>query len=106
MRFYCCLFASIPLTFILQKLSGHSLEAYAYYISSERRMKHTDMFILCGLYERAIAEAAKRRFGGEQGAEEALRTFWGGYCDVLVCLQDTLSALERVLNSLCGVEIQ
>lgn len=51
-------------------------------------MKNTDMFIVCGLYERAISEAAKRRFGGEQGAEEALRAFWGGYCDVLVCFSD------------------
>ena len=97
------IFSPAPLTFMLQKLSSHSLEAYAYYISSERRMKHIDMFILCGLYERAIAEAARRRFEGEQGAEEALRTFWGGYCDVLVCSQDTSAALERVLNSPCVV---
>jgi hypothetical protein len=47
-------------------------------------MKNPDLFIIQGLYERAIAEAARRRFVGEAGAEEALRLFWGGYCDVLV----------------------
>lgn len=36
------------------------------------------------MYERAIAEAAKRRFAGEAGAEEALRQFWIGYLDTLV----------------------
>jgi hypothetical protein len=61
-----------------------SLEAYAYYIAAERRPSKVDIFILRGLYERAIAEAARRRFEGEVGAEAALRAFWGGYCDVLV----------------------
>ena len=37
-----------------------------------------------GIYERAIAEAAKRRFNDEPGAEETLRIFWSGYGDVLV----------------------
>jgi hypothetical protein len=46
--------------------------------------KKPNMFILCGLYERAIAEAARRQFAGEEGAETALRSFWGGYCDILV----------------------
>ncbi|KIM89071.1 hypothetical protein PILCRDRAFT_812968 [Piloderma croceum F 1598] len=59
-----------------------SLEAYAYYIANERAKK-PDLFIVRGLYERAIAEAARRRFIGDVGAEEALRSFWGGYCDVL-----------------------
>ena len=36
------------------------------------------------LYERAISEADKRRFNGESGAEEALRSFWTGYVDFLV----------------------
>jgi len=35
--------------------------------------KKPDLFIVRGLYERAIAEAARRRFIGETGAEEALR---------------------------------
>lgn len=36
------------------------------------------------LYERAIAEADKRRLSGEPGAEDALRAFWTGYVDFLV----------------------
>ncbi|KAI6145673.1 hypothetical protein EDD17DRAFT_1653003 [Pisolithus thermaeus] len=58
-----------------------SLNAYAQYISSERRAKNPDVFVLAGVYERALAEAAKRRFSGEVGAEEALRSFWTGYLD-------------------------
>ena len=42
------------------------------------------MFILKALYERAITEADKRRFAGEANAEEALRSFWTGYLDLLV----------------------
>lgn len=42
------------------------------------------MFALPALYERAIAEAAKRRFAGDLNAELALRTFWVGYIDTLV----------------------
>lgn len=38
------------------------------------------------VYERAIAEAEKRRFNGEAGAEEALRMFWIGLSDALVSL--------------------
>ena len=43
------------------------------------------MFILAALYERAIAEADKRRFAQEPGADQALNTFWLGYFDALVC---------------------
>jgi hypothetical protein len=42
------------------------------------------MFVIKTLYERAISEAAKRRFKGEVGSEEFLRSFWIGYCDALV----------------------
>jgi len=42
------------------------------------------MLALPALYERAIAEAAKRRFAGDLNAEVALRVFWGGYIDTLV----------------------
>ena len=42
------------------------------------------MFALPALYERAIAEAAKRRFAGDLNAEPALRTFWVGYIEALV----------------------
>lgn len=44
------------------------------------------MFALPGLYERAIAEAAKRRFAGDLNAEAALRAFWVGYIDALVSI--------------------
>jgi hypothetical protein len=60
------------------------LEAYAYYISEERKGKRLDMFALPALYERAIAEAAKRKFAGDLNAETALRAFWTGYIDTLV----------------------
>ncbi|PSR71958.1 hypothetical protein PHLCEN_2v12168 [Hermanssonia centrifuga] len=63
--------------------AGFSLDAYAYYISLERRPKKPDMFVLTALYERAITEADKRRWGGEENAESALRTFWNGYLDLL-----------------------
>ncbi|CAL1712564.1 unnamed protein product [Somion occarium] len=62
---------------------GYSLEGYNYYITSELRPKKQDLFILTTLYERAVAEADKRRWKGEPGAEEALRTFWIGYLDFL-----------------------
>jgi squamous cell carcinoma antigen recognized by T-cells 3 len=83
---------------IPQAQAKFSLEAYAYYIAAERRMKNPDLFIIRGLYERAIAEAARRRFAGEAGAEEALRSFWGGYCDVLV--RHNLPGRQHVLNVL------
>ncbi|KAH9926083.1 RNA-binding protein Prp24 [Amylocystis lapponica] len=62
--------------------AGFSLEAYAYYIAAERRKK-PDLFVLGALYERAIAEADRRRFSGEAGAEDSLRAFWIGYVDFL-----------------------
>ena len=67
-----------------QMQANYSLEGYAYYISSEKRPKVPDLFVLKGLYERAITEADKRRFAGEANAEEALRSFWTGYVDFLV----------------------
>ncbi|CDO70855.1 hypothetical protein BN946_scf184801.g48 [Trametes cinnabarina] len=63
--------------------SNFSLEGYAYYIAAERRRKNPESFVLKGLYERAAAEADKRRFAGEVGAEVALRSFWTGYVDFL-----------------------
>jgi len=70
--------------------SGFALQAYARYLAYERRAKNPDPFVMGAVYERAIAEAAKRRFTGEAGAEEALRAFWTGYCDILVCPLYTL----------------
>ncbi|EMD31421.1 hypothetical protein CERSUDRAFT_119799 [Gelatoporia subvermispora B] len=63
-------------------MANYSLEGYAYYLATERRKK-PDMFVLKTLYERAITEADKRRFFGELGSEEALRSFWTGYLDFL-----------------------
>lgn len=77
----------------MQAQAKLSLEGYAYYIANERAKK-PDLFIVRGLYERAIAEAARRRFIGEAGAEEALRSFWGGYCDVLVRFYVPLAELN------------
>jgi hypothetical protein len=65
--------------------SKYSLDVYTRYIAAERRAKYPDLFVMKTVYERAIAEAAKRRFEGEMGAEDALRSFWTGYCDALVC---------------------
>ncbi|KIJ17712.1 hypothetical protein PAXINDRAFT_130029 [Paxillus involutus ATCC 200175] len=65
------------------ELALTSLPAYTQYIVSERRAKTPDVFVITGLYERAIAEAAKRRFAGEHGAEQTLRVFWVGYLDFL-----------------------
>jgi hypothetical protein len=67
-----------------QAQSGYALDAYARYLASERRAKTPDVLIMSTVHERAIAEAAKRRFNGEVGAEEALRAFWVGYSDSLV----------------------
>ncbi|KAG6331001.1 hypothetical protein ID866_8087, partial [Astraeus odoratus] len=65
------------------ELALTSLDAYTQYIASERRGKNPDRFILTGIYERGLAEAAKRHFAGETGAEDTLRTFWIGYLDFL-----------------------
>ncbi|KAK7690329.1 hypothetical protein QCA50_006986 [Cerrena zonata] len=65
------------------KQAGYSLEGYNYYITSELKLKKPELFILATLFERAIAEADKRRWKGESGAEESLRAFWIKYLDVL-----------------------
>lgn len=61
-----------------------SLDAYMQCLALERKGKSPDVFIVRGLYERAIAEAEKRRFASEENTEQALRTFWLGYIDFLV----------------------
>ncbi|KAH9925424.1 RNA-binding protein Prp24 [Epithele typhae] len=63
--------------------SGFSLAGYAYYLAFERRAKKPDMLVLKGLYERAIAEADKRRFSGDPAAEPALQSFWTEYVGML-----------------------
>jgi hypothetical protein len=65
------------------------------------------------VYERAVAEAAKRAFNGETGAEGVLAALWSGYCDALVgplqhssqfefhTLGSEPTMLEPKLNTLC-----
>ena len=64
--------------------SNYSPEAYEYYMQYERRAKKIDVDVITSLYERAIADTAKRRFEGLENAEAALRSFWTGYADILV----------------------
>ncbi|KAJ3976364.1 hypothetical protein EV361DRAFT_968793 [Lentinula raphanica] len=88
--------------------SQNSLEAFAQYIAYERRAKYPDLLLTSSVYERAISEAAKRKFLGESNAEEALRVFWVGYSDALRLLnagQDQQVALfKRAIRSVpeCG----
>ena len=70
--------------YFVKSKSESPLVAITQYIGYERRAKHPDLFVTRGIYERAIAEAAKRRFNDEPGAEETLRIYWSGYGDVLV----------------------
>ncbi|KAG6813581.1 hypothetical protein H0H92_009625 [Tricholoma furcatifolium] len=86
--------------------SGHSLEEYARYIAYERRAKYPDLFVMVGVFERAIAEAERRRLNGEVGAEEALRIFWVGLTDVLR-INETgedieIPAFRRAVRSIPG----
>lgn len=86
--------------------TNNSLEALGNYVLYERRAKYPDLFVMAGVYERAIAEAAKQRFDGVAHAEEALAAFWVGYCDALR-LCDAGEALEeatlkRALRSVPG----
>ncbi|KAF4617844.1 hypothetical protein D9613_006080 [Agrocybe pediades] len=69
------------------KQTGGALDSYNQYIGYERRAKYPDVFVTRGIYERAVAEAARRRFLGEAGSEEALRVFWSGYCDAMRILE-------------------
>ncbi|KAF8630909.1 hypothetical protein AX17_005267 [Amanita inopinata Kibby_2008] len=86
--------------------SGYSLEAYAQYLAVERRAKYPDLLILSTTYERALAEASRRRFDSEVGAETALRLFWAGYCDALRTLDASwdvqLAILKRAVRSVPG----
>lgn len=84
------------------------LEALSGYVTYERRAKYQDVFVMSGVYERAIAEAAKVRFeqGSEGRGEEMLRVFWSGYCDAQrlneVDAVTQLNVLNRALRSVPG----
>ncbi|EPQ51022.1 hypothetical protein GLOTRDRAFT_66218 [Gloeophyllum trabeum ATCC 11539] len=86
--------------------SKYALETYASYIASERRARNPDAFILTALYERAIAEAAKRGVSEDMNAAQVLRMFWIGYCDFLRQddAEDTvqLKVLKRATRSVPG----
>ncbi|KAJ4482272.1 hypothetical protein J3R30DRAFT_3681497 [Lentinula aciculospora] len=88
--------------------SNNSLEAFGRYITYERRAKYPDLAITSAVYERAISEAAKRKFHGEPGAEEALRAFWVGYSDAMRLLNISqelqIDMFKRAVRSVpeCG----
>ncbi|KAK7056983.1 Splicing factor [Paramarasmius palmivorus] len=86
--------------------SGNSLDAYFRYASHERRAKNVDILFMSGVHERAITEAARRRFSEDPTAETALRTFWTGYLDSLrLCDADEttqLNVLRRAVRSVPG----
>ena len=91
----------------MQAQSNYSLESYADYIRYERQAKHPDLSVTQATYERAIAEAAKRRFDGIEGSEEFLRAFWIGYCDALVCwylFMKRWSLVDRHFKRILGAE--
>ncbi|KAJ7714178.1 hypothetical protein B0H16DRAFT_1808225, partial [Mycena metata] len=87
-------------------LDSATPDTYALYIASERRAKSPSYPIVSTLYERAIADVAKRRFSGERGAEEALRVFWSGYCDTARTLEARtdveLGIFHRAVRSVPG----
>ncbi|KAF9468618.1 hypothetical protein BDZ94DRAFT_1279703 [Collybia nuda] len=91
------------LEFALEK-SETPLEVFARYIAAERRARSPDSFVLNTIYERAIAEAAKRTFHGEVDAEGVLVALWIGYCDSLrtnnAGVEVEHSALQRAIRSI------
>lgn len=108
---YC--FGQMDLAHIFVKpKSDNPLVAYSQYIGYERRAKYPDFFVTRGIYERAIAEAARRRFNGEAEAEEALRIFWSGYGDALVNRPlrmrffVVLMSVQRILDAGVDVELE
>ncbi|KAF9497742.1 hypothetical protein BDN71DRAFT_1504719 [Pleurotus eryngii] len=86
---------------------NNSLDTFARYIAAERRARYPDLFVLKGVYERAIAETSKQHFEGDAGAEAALRAFWIGYCDTLRLHEAAdeemeLQVLKRATKSVPG----
>ncbi|KAG6897556.1 hypothetical protein C0992_000339 [Termitomyces sp. T32_za158] len=84
----------------------YSLDDYARYIVYERRARNPDLLVMVTVFERAIAEAEKRRFNGEVGAEEALRMFWIGLADALrinaAGEENELAVFQRAIRSVPG----
>lgn len=82
--------------------AGYSLDAYATYIAAERRRRDPDVFILCGLYERGLAEASRRQFTGELGAERTMQMFWVGYIDFVKSQGQRVEFWRRATRSAPG----
>lgn len=82
--------------------AGYSLDAYATYIAAERRRRDPDYFILCGLYERGLAEASRRQFAGELGAERTMQMFWVGYIDFVKSQGQSVEFWRRATRSAPG----
>lgn len=82
--------------------AGYSLDAYATYIAAERRRRDPDYFILCGLYERGLAEASRRQFAGELGAERTMQMFWVGYIDFVKSQGQSVELWRRATRSAPG----
>lgn len=82
--------------------AGYSLDAYVSYIAAERRRRDPDYFILCGLYERGLAEASRRQFAGELGAEQTMQMFWVGYIDFVNSQGQSAEFLRRATRSAPG----
>jgi hypothetical protein len=89
-----------------QKQTNNSLDSFSSYITYERRAKNPDLLVTRGVYERAIAEAARRLFARESGADIALDTFWGGYLDAMRLLEVSVDVegelFKRALRSVPG----
>ncbi|KAH0831905.1 hypothetical protein J3R83DRAFT_12788 [Lanmaoa asiatica] len=95
-----------PAELSLVRRYSNSLEAYMHYLAAERKGKSPDVFIVRGLYERSIAEVAKRRFAGEGNTEQTLRTLWLGYIDFLrgqgIDEGDLARTIQRATRSVPG----
>ncbi|CAK5284383.1 unnamed protein product [Mycena citricolor] len=85
-----------------------SLETYSQYITAERRAKTPHYHILSGIYERALAQAAKDRLSDPPvaGLEDVLQTLWTGYLDTARILRAgvevELEILQRAVRSVPG----
>ncbi|KLO06957.1 hypothetical protein SCHPADRAFT_670625 [Schizopora paradoxa] len=86
--------------------SNFSPEAYNNYIIYERKARKVDFNVLSTLYERAIADTAKRRLEDIENIEYVLRTFWTGYCDAVRQYgqdpESKLSVFKRAVRSVPG----
>ncbi|EIW80918.1 hypothetical protein CONPUDRAFT_103939 [Coniophora puteana RWD-64-598 SS2] len=96
-------------------LSADPLPAYLSYVTYERRAKVPDPFVAKGVYERALAELAKRHMSlsevtqsssSKMETEEALRALWNGYADYMRTSAfdevEEMQVLRRAIRSVPG----